>query len=192
VILDEPYDICSVERKHEEGLDFIPSSIDLAAVEVMLVSVMSRERMLRIILLDLRSLCEYIIIDCIPSLGILTINALTCADSVIIPVQVGFLPIKSLQQLFSTIGKVRRQIPPGLGIGGVLFTMADGRTNNSKMIMDNIRSTYGETIKVFDHTIPRAVRAAESTASGKSLFEYDPTGNVTEAYKAFAEEVTEI
>jgi len=146
VILDEPYDICSVERKHEEGLDFIPSSIDLAAVEVMLVSVMSRERMLRIILLDLRSLCEYIIIDCIPSLGILTINALTCADSVIIPVQVGFLPIKSLQQLFSTIGKVRRQIPPGLGIGGVLFTMADGRTNNSKMIMDNIRSTYGETI----------------------------------------------
>ena len=188
-IADENYDVFASVRKHEEGMDLIPANIDLAAVEAMLVSVMSRERMLEGILADFRNLYDYVIIDCMPSLGMLAINALTCADSVIIPVQAEYLPIKGLQQLFSTIGKVRRQINPKLMVEGVLFTMIDGRTNNSKVIMENIRAAYGDSIRVFNTTIPRAVRATESTAAGKSLFEYDPSGNATEAYGKLAEEV---
>lgn len=188
-IADDNYNVFAAVRRHEEGMDLIPANIDLAAVEAMLVSVMSRERMLEGILSEFSNLYDYIIIDCMPSLGMLAINALACADSVIIPVQAEYLPIKGLQQLFSTIGKIRKQINPKLTIGGVLFTMIDARTNNSKAIMESIRTAYGNSVKVFDTTIPRAVRATESTAAGKSLFEYDPAGSVTEAYRKFAEEV---
>ena len=118
-----------------------------------------------------------------PSLGMLTINALAVADNVLIPVQAQYLPAKGLEQLLQTINKVRRQINPKLRIEGVLLTMVDSRTNYGKDISTLIRETYGDKLKVFKTDIPRSVRAEEISAEGKSIFSHDPKGKVSEAYK---------
>lgn len=177
---------------HPEGIDLLPANIALAGTEVSLVNAMSRETILKQVLACNRQDYDCIIIDCMPSLGMLTINALAAADRVIIPVQAHYLSAKGLEQLLQTIAKVRRQMNPKLKIDGILMTMVDGRTNNAKEITTLIRETYGGKIKVFEMAIPHSVRAAEASLTGKSIFEYDPGGKVAQAYRALTKEVLQL
>ena len=174
---------------HAEGVDLIPANIELAGLEVALVNSMNREKMLKQVLESAKREYDYILLDCMPSLGMLTINALAAADTTLIPVQAQYLSAKGLEQLLQTVGKVRRQINPKLKVEGILLTMTDSRTNYGKQIDTLIRQAYGSKIKVFDQTIPRSVRAAETSAAGKSIFQHDPKGKVAEAYQSLAKEV---
>ena len=174
---------------HAEGVDLIPANIELAGLEVALVNSINREKMLKQVLDSAKREYDYILLDCMPSLGMLTINALAAADTTLIPVQAQYLSAKGLEQLLQTVGKVRRQINPKLKIEGILLTMTDSRTNYGKQIDTLIRQVYGSKIKVFDQTIPRSVRAAETSAAGKSIFKHDPKGKVAEAYQSLAKEV---
>lgn len=144
---------------HKEGVDLIPANIELSAIEVSLVNAMSRELILRSMVDRLREFYDYIIIDCMPSLGMMTINALACADSVLIPVQAAYLPVKGLQQLIKTIGRVKKQLNPKLKIEGILLTMVDNRTNYARDISLMVYDTYSASIKVFGTEIPMSVRA---------------------------------
>ena len=174
---------------HAEGVDLIPANIELAGLEVALVNSMNREKMLKQVLDGAKREYDFILLDCMPSLGMLTINALAAADAALIPVQAQYLSAKGLEQLLQTVQKVRRQINPKLKIEGILLTMTDSRTNYGKQISNLIRQAYGKHLKVFEPTIPRSVRAAETSAAGKSIFAYDPKGKVAEAYKSLAKEV---
>ena len=174
---------------HAEGVDLIPANIELAGLDVALVNSMNREKMLKQVLDSAKREYDFILLDCMPSLGMLTINALATADAALIPVQAQYLSAKGLEQLLQTVQKVRRQINPKLKIEGILLTMTDNRTNYGKQISNLIRQAYGKHLKVFDQTIPRSVRAAETSAAGKSIFSYDPKGKVAEAYKSLAKEV---
>ena len=174
---------------HEEGVDILPANIALAGMEVSLVNAMSRETRLKQVLANYSKDYDHILLDCSPSLGMLTINALTAADRIVIPVQAQYLSAKGVEQLLGTVARVKRNINHKLKIDGVLLTMVDSRTNNSKEIASLLRSTYGPKIKVFDTEIPRSVRAAEISAEGKSIFEHDPGGKVAAAYHALTKEV---
>ena len=177
---------------HAEGVDFMPANIELSGLEVSMVNAMSRETILKQYLDGMKRQYDYILIDCMPSLGMLTVNALAAADSVLIPVQAQYLPAKGLEQLLQTISKVRRQINPRLRISGILLTMVDVRTNFAKEISSLLRETYGGKIKVFDTEIPHSVRAAEISAEGKSIFAHDPKGKVAEAYRSLTKEVLKL
>ena len=167
---------------HAEGVDLIPANIELAGLEVALVNSMNREKMLKQVLEGAKREYDYILLDCMPSLGMLTINALAAADAALIPVQAQYLSAKGLEQLLQTVQKVRRQINPKLKIEGILL-------NYGKQISNLIRQAYGKHLKVFEQTIPRSVRAAETSAAGKSIFQHDPKGKVAEAYQSLAKEV---
>lgn len=177
---------------HPEGVDLIPSNIELSGMEVSLFNTMSREYVLRSHLNDIRKNYDYILVDCMPSLGMMTINALVAADSVIIPSQPNFLSTKGLNLLMRSIARVKRQINPKLRIDGILLTMVDSRTNNAKAIISSLRSTVGENIRVFNTEIPHSVRAAECSVEGKSIFAHDKHGKVAAAYDALTKEVTQI
>ena len=174
---------------HEEGVDLIPANIELSALEINLVNVMSREVMLRSLVENIKSDYDYIIIDCMPSLGMLTINALACADSVLIPVQAAYLPVKGLEQLIKTIGRVQRRLNKKLRIEGILLTMVDARTNYARDISQLVVDTYSDQIGVFETLIPLSVRAAEISAEGSSIYQYDPKGKAASAYRTLTEEV---
>ncbi|WP_029232932.1 ParA family protein [Butyrivibrio sp. VCB2006] len=174
---------------HPEGVDLMPASIELAGTEMSLTNVISREKILKQYIDTVNKQYDHILIDCSPSLGMLTVNALGAADNCLIPVQAQYLSAKGLEQLLGTIAKVKRQINPKLKIEGILLTMVDGRTNDAKMISDLIRETYGSKIRVFDSVIPHSVRAAEISAEGKSIFAHDPGGKVAAAYKNLTKEV---
>ena len=189
VMNDQPIQPGEGILHHAEGVDLIPANIELAGLEVALVNSMNREKMLKQVLDGAKREYDYILLDCMPSLGMLTINALAAADTTLIPVQAQYLSAKGLEQLLQTVGKVRRQINPKLKIEGILLTMTDSRTNYGKQIDTLIRQAYGRKIKVFDQTIPRSVRAAETSAAGKSIFQHDPKGKVAEAYQSLAREV---
>lgn len=176
---------------HFEGVDLMPGNIELSGLEVSLVNVMNRERVLAQYIQNVAESYDYILIDCMPSLGMITINALACADSVLIPVQAAYLPIKGLQQLIRTIGKVKRQINSKLKIEGILLTMVDSRTNYAREVCELLRTNYANRVKIFRQHIPDSVRAAEISAEGKSIFEHDPNGKVAIAYDAIVEEVLE-
>ena len=173
----------------KEGVDLVPSNLDLSAMEVNLVNAMSRERILSLYTDKIKKNYDYVIIDCMPSLGMITINALTAADKVIIPVQAHFLPAKGMTQLLKTIGRVQRNTNPNLRISGILLTLVDSRTNLAKEIKKTIQSSYGSKINMFKTEIPVAVSTAESPSQGESIFEYDPKSKVSEAYRKFAKEV---
>ena len=174
---------------HEEGVDLMPSSIELSGMEVSLVNTISRETVLKGYLEAVKRDYDFILLDCSPSLGMLTINAMAAADTLLIPVQASYLPAKGLEQLLQTVNKVRRQINPKLKIEGILLTMVDGRTNDAREISDLIRNAYGGKIKVYDTEIPRSVRASEISKEGKSIFKHDPNGKVAGAYKELSKEV---
>ena len=189
IIRDEPILPCEGVLKHPEGVDLMPGNIALSRLEASLVNVMSRETILKQYLDTLKDRYDYILLDGSPSLGMLTINMLAASDSVIVPVQAQYLSAKGLEQLLSTVGKVKRQINPKLRIEGVLLTMVDGRTNYAKEISELIRETYGKKIRVYDTEIPRSIRAAEISAEGKSIYMHDPKGKVADAYRALTKEV---
>ena len=177
---------------HPEGVDLVPSNIELSGMEVALVNAMSRETILRQYLDTVKQNYDYILLDCMPSLGMLTVNALAAADNVLIPVQAAYLPAKGLEQLLGTINKVKRQINPKLRIEGILLTMVDSRTNEAKEIIASLRAHYGEKIRVFGTEIPFSVRAAETSGRGKSIFAHDKNGKVAAAYRSLTKEVLEL
>lgn len=172
-----------------EGVSLLPSNLALSGMEVALVNVMSRETVLKELLSAFKDDFDYILIDCSPSLGMLTINALVAADMVIIPAQPAYLSLIGLQQLIRTIGRVKKSLNPGLDIGGVLLTMVDERTNYTKDIISLLTESYGSKIRIFETHIPYSVRAAETSAAGKSIFLHDPKGKVALAYRSFVSEL---
>lgn len=174
---------------HSENVDLIPSNLSLSALENSLTYAMSREYTLRNCLSSIKDDYDYILLDCQPSLGMLTINALASANSVIIPVQSEYFALRGMADLFKIINKVRRQINPTLKIEGALLTLVDSRANLPKEIATQLKDNYGSILKLFNTQIPRAVKTAESTSSGGSVFTYDKSGTVANAYSSFAKEV---
>ncbi|MDD3362397.1 MAG: AAA family ATPase [Hespellia sp.] len=160
VMKDIPFQPNEGILHHNEGVDLIPSNIELSAMEMSLVTAMSRENILKNYLGNIKMKYDYVLIDCMPSLGMITINALAAADSVIIPVQAHYLPAKGMTQLIQTIGKVKRQINPKLNIEGLLLTLVEGRTNLAKTVSTTLRQQYGSEIKVYQSEIPKSIVAA--------------------------------
>jgi chromosome partitioning protein len=192
VLTESEYEPESGIMRHAEGLDLMPANIELSGLEISLVNAMSRETILRQYVEPLKPLYDYIIIDCSPSLNMLTVNALAAADCVIMPVLAQYLPVKGLELLLKTVARVRKQINPKLEIGGILFTMVDARTNFTRDIIAMIETAYGGKIRIFESAIPFSVRAAESGAVGVSIYTHDPRGKVASAYETFTKEVLEI
>lgn len=178
--------------QHNEGVDLMPSNIELSGIETGLFNTMSREFVLRNYINSVKQDYDYILIDCMPSLGMMTINALVAADSVIIPSQPNFLSTKGLDLLLRSISKVKRSINPNLRVEGILLTMVDSRTNNAKDIISSLRQSVGQNIRVFDTEIPHSVRAAESALAGVSIFTHDKNGKVAAAYENLTKEVSDI
>lgn len=173
----------------KENVDLIPGNINLAMAEISFANSLCRESILRTYLEDAKENYDFIVIDCMPSLGIVTVNALTAADKVLIPVQAAYLPVKGLQQLIKTIGMIKRSLNPELEIEGILLTMVDARTNYAKDIVAQVHEVYGRTVPVFEIEIPLSVRAAETSAVAQSIYEYDPKGKAAFAYSALTKEV---
>ena len=167
---------------HSENLDLLPSNIGLSAAEVSLVNVMSRELVLKDYIEQIKDQYSYIIIDCMPSLGVMTVNALACADTCLIPCAAAFLPVKGLQALLKTIYTVKRRLNSKLEIEGILLTMVDKRTNYAKEIIAEVNAVYGKSLRVLPTEIPLSIRATETSAMSKSIYEYDPKGKVAGAY----------
>ena len=173
VIRDEPFTTDEGILHHSEGV----------------VNAMSREFTLRTYVNEAKKHYDVVLIDCMPSLGMITINALAAADSVIIPVQAHYLPAKGMTQLMKTINKVKRQINPALKVDGVLLTLVDGRTNLARQTADTLRQSYGSVLKIYRSEIPVAIKAAEISAAGKSIYAYDKGSKVAQAYADFSKEV---
>ena len=190
MIREEPVDKREGILKHEEGIDLIPSNLELSGLEMMLVNTMSRETALKEYLKDIKKDYDYVLIDCMPSLGMITINALSAADSVIIPVQAQYLPVKGMTQLVQTINRVKK-INPHLKIDGIVMTLVDGRTNLAKTVSETLKRNYGNVIKIYDAKIPIAVKAAEMATKGVSIYSYDKNGPVAKAYQNLTKEVIE-
>ncbi|MCR5303283.1 MAG: ParA family protein [Lachnospiraceae bacterium] len=189
VIEEEEFDPRESILHHKEGVDLIPANNSLNSVEKSLVNVCARETMLGEYIEMIRDDYDYIIIDCSPSLGMLTFNALVAGDEIIIPVQPTFLAVKGLEELLKVIYKLRKKFNPSLEIKGILLTMVDSRTNYAKDIAGMLDSAYGANIYIFKNKIPHSVRAAEATTVGQSIYEYDPKGTVAAAYEALTAEV---
>jgi chromosome partitioning protein len=173
---------------HDEGVDIVPGNMSLSAMEIGLVNVMSRETVLRAYLNEVKQPYDYVLIDCRPTLGMLVINCLTAADSVIIPVQAHYLAAEDMTELLKTINRVRRQVNPNLVVDGALLTMVNN-TNFSKDTAYLLRRDYGQKLNVFDTEIPLTVKAAETSAEGKSIFLHDANGKAASAYESLAKEV---
>ena len=174
---------------HAEGVDLIPANIELAGLEVALVNTMSRGKMLKQVLDSAKQDYDYILLDCTPSLGMLTINALAATDGIVVPTIPQHLPTKGIEKLLESVHQVRRGINPSLKIEGILMTLMDGRTVYEREISEMIRNAYGGKINIFGTEIPRSVRAAETSAEGKSIFAYAPRSKVAEAYRQLTKEV---
>ena len=188
-IHDNPIEINKAIIHHKEHIDLIPSNLDLSLAESDLFQAFSREKCLSDCLDLVKDKYDYILVDCMPSLGMLTVNALTAADSVIIPVQSQFLAARGMTHLFQSIDLVKKHTNKNLKVEGVVLTLVDNRTNLSKEIRESLDEQYGSHVKIFDTQIPNAVKAAESTSYGESVFQYDKTGKVAHGYHELAKEV---
>jgi len=171
------------------GIDLLPANVELSQAQLDLVNAFERELVLKKMLQPVRLSYDFILIDCLPSLGLLTINALAASDKVIIPLQADFLAMKGLAQLLTTIISVKEKINPSLEIAGVLFTMTDPRTLHCKEVIDVTRRAFGKRIRVFDTLIPISVRFKEAPVAGESIMTYASTSNGASAYRMFTEEV---
>ena len=189
VIMEERIEPDEGILHHAEGIDLMPANIELSAMEGSLVNTMSREIVLRNYLNEVKDKYDYVLIDCMPSLGMITVNALAAADSVIIPVQAHYLPAKGMSQLLQTIGRVKKNINPNLKIDGALITMVDKRTNFAKEISSLLRESYGDKLRIFKTEIPLAIKAAETSAEGKSIYIHDAHGKAAAAYESLTKEV---
>jgi len=174
---------------HLEGVDILPSSSNLSGIELALAPLIGRETILRQYVEKVKQLYDYILIDTAPAIDLITINALACSDSVIIPVAPRYLDAKGLELLLRSIAQIRKQINPNLSVEGILLTMVDRRPNFTKDIIKLIEKTYGTNIHIFSEYIPNSVRATETTARGVSIFTHDPNGKVASAYSALVKEV---
>ena len=189
IVEDKEFESGFAVLRTDEGIDLMPSNIELSGIEVRLVNEMSRERVLKTYVDSIRDKYDYVLIDCMPSLGMMTFNALCSADSVIIPTTPEFLSAKGLEQLLGTINRVKRRINPDLKIDGILITMVDNRTRFGRGLESLIRQQYGKYPTVFNTVIPRSIRAVETAAEGKSIYLHDKNGKVAEAYANFTMEV---
>ena len=176
-------------RKTEFRTDVIGSNTRLAGAGLEMIDLPGRESRLRKALASVQKDYDFIFVDCPPSLDLLTLNGLSACDSVLIPVEAAYLPVKGLQQLIKTIGKVHRRLNPRLSIMGILLTKVDRRTNFARDISEQICDVYGNNIHIFENCIPMSVRAAETTAEGKSIYLHDPKGIVAEGYRHLTGEV---
>jgi len=189
VLNEEDFDLAAGILHHKEGIDLMPANIELSGVETSLVGIMSSETTLKEYIEMISDDYDYIMVDCSPNLGQLTLNALVAADKIIIPVQAAYLPLKGLEQLLRTISRVKRKMNPRLDIMGILITMVDYRTNFAKDITEVLYEHYGNNIHIFDEVIPFSVKAAEASAEGVSIYSYDGKGKVASAYEKIVEEV---
>lgn len=174
---------------HQEKVDLIPSDLSLAMTESNLQNAMSREYAMKNCLSSLKDKYDYIIIDCMPSLSMITTNALACSDQVIVPVQSQYLSARGMGNLLNIVSRVRRQLNRDLKVGGILMTLVDSRTKLPSTIRNELETNFGNIVKLYDTQIPFAVKTAESTSKGKSIFAYDKNSKVAEAYSQFAKEV---
>lgn len=175
-----------------EGVDLLPANIELSDLELRLVSATCRERILSTYIEQVKDRYDYVLIDCMPSLGMITLNAFASADSVIIPVQAHYLPLKGMTQLTKTISKVQCKINPKLKIDGIVLTLVSERTNLAKTTEQTIKEYYGNKLRIFDTKIPMAIKCAEISVVGKSIYEYDGNSKVAKAYENFTKEVLEL
>ncbi len=189
VVTDEPLRESEAILHHEEGIDLLPSNIELSALEMLLSNTISRETILRSYLQGVKHRYDYVLVDCSPSLGLVTVNALAAADSIIIPVLSHYLPTKGMSQLIQTINRIRRTINPQLKIEGVLLTMVDSRTNFAKDISENLRVNCGDRIPVFQTEIPLTIRTAEASSTGMSVFLHATNDKAAKAYESLVQEV---
>lgn len=189
IMNDRSVNVDDVILKHKEGVDLIPSNLELSSLENFLVNAMSREKILDTSLKSMKDKYDFILIDCMPSLGMITLNALTASDEVIIPVQAQYLPAKGMTQLMKSINLVKSHTNEKLRIAGIVMTLVDSRTNLAKDVIDTIRTNYGMAIKIFDSQIPIAVKAAEAAKNGQSIFAYDKGGKPADAYGRLVKEV---
>ena len=172
-----------------QGMDFVPSSIDLTAIENILINTMSRENILKKFIGYIKDAYDFVLLDCMPSLNFVTINALNAADRVLIPMQPQFFSAKGLELLLSTISNVKENLNPNLLIEGALITMYDSRLNFHKEVFDIVTKAYGRYFRIFDTKIPVSVRVTETQARAQSIFDHDPRGRIAESYAAFAKEL---
>ena len=176
---------------HDEGVDLLPSNIELSGVEFFLEKALSRETLLRRYVNQIKDNYDYILIDCMPSLSLITMNAFTCADTVLIPVQAAYLPVKGLQQLIRTVNVVRKRLNKKLQIEGILINMADYRTNYAKDITEMLHDSYGSSVGILDIYIPFSVKVAEASACGMSIFKYAPKCKVADSFSELTKGVLE-
>jgi chromosome partitioning protein len=172
-----------------KGIDIIPANVELSQAQLDLVNAFTRELMLKEMLKSVRKEYDYILIDCLPSLGLLTINALSASDSVLIPLQADFLAMKGLAMLLNTIIRVQERINPSLEILGILFTMTNPRTLHSREVIEVTKRAFGDKIRVFKTNIPISVRFKEAPAAGESILTYASKSEGADAYRLFTEEV---
>ena len=192
-IIDKtPFDAEKCILHHNEGVDLLPSTIELSGYEAEIIKTKNRESVLKTYIDKVRKNYDYVLIDCMPSLGMFPINAMAAADSVIIPTQPHFFSAKGLEQLLRSVSKVRQNINPTLKIDGILMTMVMPRTKITKEVIETVRNAYGQRIKVFDTQIPFSIHTVEAAAAGKSIYAFEPKGKVAEAYKQFSKEVADI
>ena len=172
-----------------QGMDFVPSSIELTEVENILINTISRENILKKFIGYIKDAYDFVLLDCMPSLNFVTVNALNAADRVLIPMQPQFFSAKGLELLLSTISNVKENINPNLMIEGALITMYDSRLNFHKEVIDIVTGAYGQYFRIFNTKIPVSVRVTETQARAQSIFDHDPKGRIAEAYAAFAKEL---
>jgi chromosome partitioning protein len=174
---------------NKQNITFIPSSISLIGIENILVNVMSRENVLKGFINYIKDDYDYILIDTMPSLNLITINALNAADSVLIPMQPQYLSAKGLEMLLSTIGSIKKVLNPNLEIEGILITMYDNRLTFHKEIVETLINGFGDRLKIFNTKIPISIRVTETQAKSASIFDYDPNGKISESYENFTKEL---
>ncbi|GAB5083995.1 sporulation initiation inhibitor protein Soj [Ruminococcus sp. 25CYCFAH16] len=192
VIDGKSVDVPKSILRTDEGVDLLPSCVELAGIETTLIDAKNRDSVLKTCISEVKKNYDYVLIDCMPALGMLTINALAAADSVVIPNQPHYFSIKGLEQLLRSVSRVKRQINPNLRIDGILMTMVMPRTRITQTVISTVKNAYGRNIRIFDTQIPFSIRAVEATAEGKSIFAYDKSGKVAAAYEQFGKEVADI
>jgi chromosome partitioning protein len=173
----------------KENIDIIPASMKLSEIEIKLVSAMSREYILKAIIDEIKDDYDFILIDSMPSLGLMTLNVLSACDSVLIPATAEYLSAKGLELLLKTIFKIKKRINKNIEFEGILLTMFESRTNLSRDILNMIKNSYGDYIRVFDTVIPRSVKVGEANANSKSIIEYMPNNKAAIAYNNFTNEL---
>ena len=192
VIDGKSVDVPNSILRTDEGVDLLPSCVELAGIETTLIDAKNRDSVLKTCISEVKKNYDYVLIDCMPALGMLTINALAAADSVVIPNQPQYFSIKGLEQLLRSVSRVKRQINPNLRIDGILMTMVMPRTRITQTVISTVKNAYGRNIRIFDTQIPFSIRAVEATAEGKSIFAYDKSGKVAAAYEQLGKEVADI